>query len=83
MALPNPTFIKFGEWLKVKRNFFLFFVVGGGIPFWLFYIWLVGVPNVLWFFFITAVSFGASFLAAFVMWHFFCWYFPSFDKRGE
>jgi hypothetical protein len=80
--------IKFGTWLRVKRNFYLYFVLSTGIPGWLGAIWLTWgyVPGALWIAFLAVVILGASLLGAFLMWHFFSWYFPplgNHKRQGE
>jgi hypothetical protein len=53
MTAPKPALVTFGTWLRVKRNFYLFFILGTGIPTSLVEVWLTReyVPGVLWIFF--------------------------------
>ena len=73
MTAPISTLATFGIWLRSKRNFFLFSILGFGIPIWLLEIWLTWeyIHSALWISFLAVVSLGASLLWAFGMWHFF------------
>ena len=70
---------KFGRWLRNKRNFYLYFVLGTGVPVAIIFIWMFGglIASPFWVAFLAVISVLGSILVAFCMWHFFRWSFPS------
>jgi uncharacterized BrkB/YihY/UPF0761 family membrane protein len=73
-----------GRWLRSKRNFYVFSILGFGIPFWIGISWMFGrlVSSPLWLVYLAMVSFLASLIWAVLMRHFFNWYFASMPNRG-
>lgn len=85
MTVANPTLAKFGVWLQNEYNFYLFFILGFGIPIWLITIWLTcdwDVAGALWSIYLAGVSLGASLSWAIGMRRFCSWYFPSLRNGG-
>jgi|KBSMisStandDraft_5_1062788.scaffolds.fasta_scaffold511768_1 hypothetical protein len=79
MLAPNSRIVRFGTWLRVKRNFYLFSIVGFGGPFWLFEIWLTAdfASGAGWVAFLGLLSFLGAWAWGFLMWQFFASQYPS------
>ncbi len=86
MGTEQSTLAGFGHWLRRKRNFYLFFLLGVGGTNGIVLSFMFGglVPSPLWIVFIVGCSLAGGLLTGFAMWHFFAWRFPSMrDHRGN
>ena len=82
MPLTNPATVRFGIWLRKKRNFYLFSVLTFGLTSWMLLIPLFpdlsGDP--VWVGFLGVLGLGAGLTWGFFMWRLFASIFPSMRK---
>lgn len=70
--------MKFGLWLRTKRNFLVFSMVAFGLPFWLLFAWnFWDFGNVADLVLMGFISIAAGLFWGVGMWHFFASRFPS------
>ena len=64
--------MKLRNWLRRKRNFYIYSVATFGTGTWAILVWQLGpFDGVLWLVWVAVVAFAAAILWAFAMWHLF------------
>ena len=78
MLTPDSRLGRFGRWLRSKRNFYLFSILGVGMPVWALEVWLTrefgSGPG--WIVFLGVVSVAGAWVWGFFMWRFFASKYP-------